>query len=121
MYGTELLLDLHSCNNVGRMNRDEIEYLLIKICDHIGMEREDLHFWESDPANYHTDPDHLHGTSAVQFITTSTIVIHTLPKMKRVYMNIFTCGDAKSLGAAATYAAKFFDGVVASQRTIPRQ
>ena len=34
---------------------------------------------------------HTKGTSAVQFILTSTIVIHTLEDLKSVYVNVFSC------------------------------
>jgi len=34
---------------------------------------------------------HTKGTSAVQFILTSTIVIHTLDELQAVYVNIFSC------------------------------
>jgi S-adenosylmethionine/arginine decarboxylase-like enzyme len=34
---------------------------------------------------------HTKGTSAVQFILTSSIVIHTLDLLEAVYINIFSC------------------------------
>jgi S-adenosylmethionine/arginine decarboxylase-like enzyme len=63
------------------------------ICEAIDMEREDLHFWDYEgvPAEERTTQPHLLGTSAVQFITTSNITIHTLELLKTVYVNIFSC------------------------------
>lgn len=91
-YGFELILDLHGCD-VGRFTRKSIEEYFIAVCNAIGMEREDLHFWDYDgvPAEEVSNEAHLSGTSAVQFITTSNIVIHTLDKLKAAYVNIFSC------------------------------
>jgi S-adenosylmethionine/arginine decarboxylase-like enzyme len=53
-----------------------------------------------------TDPK-TKGTSAVQFILTSTIVIHTLDLMKAAYVNIFSCKDFDT-DEAAQFTAKWF-------------
>jgi S-adenosylmethionine/arginine decarboxylase-like enzyme len=57
------------------------------------MQRCDLHFWDDYgvPKEERQTSPHTKGTSAVQFILTSTIVIHTLDVMKAVYINIFSC------------------------------
>ncbi len=57
------------------------------------MECCDLYFWDDlgvPNEDQQTDPK-TKGTSAVQFILTSTIVIHTLDLMKSAYINIFSC------------------------------
>jgi S-adenosylmethionine/arginine decarboxylase-like enzyme len=36
---------------------------------------------------------HTKGTSAVQFILTSTIVVHTLEILEAAYVNIFSCKE----------------------------
>ena len=91
-YGYELIMDLHGCD-VRKFTRKSIEEYFIAVCNAIGMEREDLHFWDYDgvPAEELPKEPHLLGTSAVQFILTSTIVIHTLELLKAVYVNIFSC------------------------------
>ena len=93
-YGFELILDLHSCD-AGKFTRKSIEEYMVAICEAIGMEREDLHFWDYEgvPAEDLPKEAHLLGTSAVQFITTSNIVIHTLDLLRAVYINIFTCKE----------------------------
>ena len=92
IYGYELVLDLHGCD-ISKFNRASIEEYMETICETIDMEREDLHFWDYKgvPAEERTDEAHLLGTSAVQFITTSNITIHTLDLLKAVYVNIFSC------------------------------
>jgi S-adenosylmethionine/arginine decarboxylase-like enzyme len=78
-YGYELILDLHSCDP-DTFNRSSIEDFFKKLCKKIDMTQCDLHFWDDvgvTPEEQQTSP-HTKGTSAVQFILTSTIVIHTL-------------------------------------------
>lgn len=92
IYGYELILDLHGCD-VSKFTRRSIEEYMVTICEAIGMEREDLHFWDYEglPEEEIPKDSHLLGTTAVQFITTSNIVIHTLDLLKAVYVNIFSC------------------------------
>lgn len=73
------------------------------------MTRCDLHFWDDigvPPEEQQTSP-HTKGTSAVQFILTSTIVIHTLDLMGAAYINIFSCNkfDEK---LAETFTKEWF-------------
>ena len=93
-YGFELILDLHGCD-VGRFTRKSIEEYFVAVCNAIGMEREDLHFWDYDgiPVEERPKEAHLLGTSAVQFITTSNIVIHTLDLLDVIFVNIFSCKE----------------------------
>jgi len=86
------------------------------------MNREDLHFWDytGEKAEYHKAPIHLKGTSAVQFISTSNITIHTLDEMKRIYLNIFSCKDFNST-IARKFCRDYFKGKVVTSQTIRRK
>lgn len=90
-YGQECIIDVH--NTLGSFSRKKIRNFLWDLCDLLGMEKCDLHFfdYEGDQEAYNKAPPHLKGISAVQFITTSNITIHTLDEMNRVYLNIFSC------------------------------
>ncbi|MDP7601621.1 MAG: S-adenosylmethionine decarboxylase, partial [Rhodospirillales bacterium] len=59
------------------------------------------------------------GTSAVQFILTSTIVIHTLDQLKAIYINIFSCKvyDPK---VAEDFTVEWFGATDCSARFIDR-
>jgi len=94
MYGKELIVDLHGCERLP-ITRKWLSEFFIALCDLIDMEREDLHFWdyEGDRAGYDAAPDHLKGISAVQFIKTSNVTIHTVDKLGKVFLNIFSCKD----------------------------
>jgi S-adenosylmethionine/arginine decarboxylase-like enzyme len=107
-YGWELILDLHQCDST-RFTRESITRFCEELCDLIDMERCDLHFWDDVgvPAEDQQTDSKTKGTSAVQFILTSTIVIHTLDLMKTVYVNIFSCKDF-SMDEAAQFTAKWF-------------
>ncbi len=93
-YGYELILDLHGCD-ASKFNRESLENYFEKLCKAIDMKRCDLHFWDYEgiPVEERPKEAHLLGTSAVQFITTSNIVIHTLDLLEAVYVNIFSCKE----------------------------
>lgn len=94
-FGKELILDLNDCNPA-TFTREHIEQFFIDLCEKIDMERCDLHWWDfrDDPPHvYEMAPDHLKGTSAIQFIMTSNITIHTLDVLGNVFLNIFSCKD----------------------------
>ena len=93
-YGYELILDLHGCDP-DTFVRESIEDYFKSLCKQIKMTRCDLHFWDDVgvlPEEQQTSA-HTKGTSAVQFILTSTIVIHTLDLTGAVYINIFSCKE----------------------------
>lgn len=106
-YGIELVLDLYGCNPE-KINRIDIEQWLTELCDLIDMKREDLHFWDYTgfPEEKAKAPPHLKGTTAVQFITTSNVLIHALDAGE-CYVNIFTCKDFNPLDAVL-FTAKWF-------------
>lgn len=102
IYGQELILDLHGCD-VAKFNRTSIETYFVGLCQLINMERCDLHFWDDEgvpPEQCQTDPK-TKGISAVQFIITSSVVIHALEVMKAAYVNIFSCKEFDTIAAEA--------------------
>ncbi len=112
-YGKELILDLHDCN-VAMFTRNSIERYFAELCDLIDMEACDLHFWDDvgvSESERQTNPQ-TKGTSAVQFILTSNITIHTLDLLKTVYVNLFSCKDFDADAAAKFTVAWFFGRIV---------
>lgn len=90
-YGQECIADIHDVSV--RFDRESIAQFCADLCEAIGMKAEDLFFWdyEGEPEAYKAAPPHLKGISAVQFITTSNITLHSLDELKRIYVNIFSC------------------------------
>lgn len=117
-FGYELVLDLKDCDE-SMFTEDDVRRFCEELCDLIDMQREDFHLWASNPDEYEDSPPHLYGVSAVQFITTSSIVIHTLNKLQAVYLNIFSCKyfDADE---AAAFSARFFGGRIVSRTDVER-
>ena len=120
-YGKEVILDLHHCD-VSKFNRKDIEEFFIEICNLIDMKRCALHWWDDvgvPKERQQTEP-HLKGTSAVQFISTSDIVIHTLDLLENVYLNIFSCKDFNG-DDVKNFAQQYFDGKIVSFHEILRR
>ena len=94
LYGIELVLDMANCNTE-KFNRNDIKTYFKQLCELIDMEAEDLHFWDDykvPEEKKQTNPK-TKGTSAIQFILTSNITIHTLELLGIVFVNIFSCKD----------------------------
>ena len=119
-YGMELVLDLHDCD-ADTFTREAIELYFSDLCKLIDMEPCALHFWDDrdvPEAERQTNPK-TKGTSAVQFILTSSIVIHTLDLLREVYLNIFSCKRFDS-EAAANFSAEAFGSKDWSARVLRR-
>jgi len=93
-YGFELILDLHGCD-VSTFNRESIDAYFAKLCKAIKMQKCERYFWDDVglPEEEKQTSPHTKGSSAVQFILTSSIVIHTLDLLEAVYINIFSCKE----------------------------
>jgi S-adenosylmethionine/arginine decarboxylase-like enzyme len=107
-YGFEMILDLHGCDST-KFSRDSIDRFFTDLCDLIEMERCEVHFWDDvgvPPEEQQTLP-HTKGTSAICFILTSSIVIHTLDLLGSVYVNVFSCKKFDPT-AARTFTEKWF-------------
>ncbi len=120
MYGKELIIDLYRCD-VSKFNRKSIKAWLDGLCKLIDMKQEDLHFWDYKGVPKAEIPKEVHlvGTSAVQFITTSNIVIHTLDLIEEAYINIFSCKSFDDL-AAKEFTAKWFGSTKSQWHSITR-
>jgi S-adenosylmethionine decarboxylase len=121
VYGQELILDLHECD-ARKFSRTEIERFFMQLCELIDMERCDLHFWDDVGVPEEEQQTHhkTKGTSAVQFILTSTIVIHTLDLMNAAYVNIFSC-KAFDTDEAARFTANWFGSTDWSANVVIRR
>ena len=119
-YGKEVILDLHDCDS-SKFNRKEIREYFIEICDLLDMRRAKLSWWDDYrvPLEKRQTKPHLKGTSAVQFILTSNITIHTLDILKRVYLNIFSCKDFDA-NLIKKFSEKYFEGKTVNFKTIKR-
>ena len=108
-YGWELILDLHHCNP-RTFTRDGLDRYFSRLCNLIDMEKCDVHYWDDLglPKEERQTSPLTKGTSAVCFILTSTVVVHTLDELKAVYVNIFSCREFEP-DLAADVTAKWFE------------
>lgn len=107
-YGVELVLDLNGCD-AAKFNRKDIKSFCSQLCGLIGMKPEDLHFWDDyhiPLAKRQTNPK-TKGTTAIQFILTSNITIHTLDILGAVFINIFSCKEYDTK-LAEDFSVNFF-------------
>ena len=119
-YGKELILDLHECDP-STFNRASLTMFFRELCELIDMEPELLCFWDDVglPLEECQTQPHTKGTTAVQFILTSNITVHTLDILKKVFVNVFTCKDFEPQ-AAIDFTAKWFRGKVAASHVVER-
>ena len=119
-YGQELIIDLHNCNSA-RFTRRNIRNYFGQLCDLIDMKREKLCWWDDlhTPVEEKETEPHLVGTSAVQFIKTSSIVIHTLDKLCKVFINIFSCKDFNEK-TVIQFSEEWFEGRIVNKKIIRR-
>lgn len=116
----EVILDLKECDP-STFNRQSLRRYFKVLCEKIDMQRDKLVFWDDIgvPEEYQQDRPHTKGTSAVQFILTSSIVIHTLDMTGEIYINIFSCKGFNA-DIATEYTLDYFKGKIRKQHVIDR-
>ncbi len=120
-YGKELILDIHNCDS-SKFNRRSIKSYIQQLCKLIEMERCKLCWWDDYgvPVEEQETEPHLKGTTAVQFIKTSNILIHTLDLLKNVYINIFSCKDFDA-DLAKNFSKEWFKGKIVNSYMLERK
>ena len=120
VYGFELILDLKKCDP-SLFNRKSLDSYFSQLCVLISMEKAEVHFWDDvgvDPAEQQTNP-RTKGTSAVCFILTSSIVIHTLDILRSVFVNIFSCKEFDP-DVAMNFTKDWFGGEIENSTFVKR-
>ena len=109
-YGFELILDVHKCDS-NTFTRQSLEQYFDELCDLIEMEKCEVHFWDDIGVPLHEQQTaaHTKGTSAVCFILTSSIVVHTLDLLDALYVNVFSCKPFSPEQARA-FTESYFSG-----------
>ena len=120
-YGKELILDIHNCDS-STFTRKSIKEFFNELCTLIDMERCKLYFWDDRgvPMEEQETEPHLKGTSAIQFIRTSNITIHTLDLLANVYLNIFSCKEF-DVNIAKKFTEEWFKGNIINSHVLERK
>jgi len=119
-YGKELIIDIHNCDP-STFTRKSIRKYFRLLCEKIDMKPEKLSWWDDHgiEAEFQQTEPHTKGTTAVQFILTSNITIHTLDILKNAYINIFSCKDFDA-DVARKFSEEWFKGTVVNSHIIER-
>jgi S-adenosylmethionine/arginine decarboxylase-like enzyme len=112
-FGYSLSLDVHNCN-IYFLHKENIKVFMETICKKTKMERRSLYFelWDGIEKS-------LEGPSAVQFISTSAIVIHTLTNQKKLYLDFFSCKKFDSR-IVKNWIKYFFKGDIVNEHFMER-
>lgn len=118
-YGKELIIDIHNCK--ARFIRKSIKSFLTQLCIEIDMKAEKLVWWDDVGVAKELKQTEAHtkGTTAVQFILTSNVTIHTLDIPKSVYINIFSCKDF-DVDNALEFCEDFWRGEIVNSQVVDR-
>ena len=115
-YGTELILDLHGCDEATIRSRKKIDTFVRRLCRLIKMKRygEPIieHFGHKTPITS--------GYSLVQLIETSCISAHFSEQKNSAYINIFSC-KAFDPDLAFDFCKEFFGARRVKRRFVVRK
>ena len=120
-YGKELILDLAGCS-IKKFNRPGLQNYLDCLLGLIDMQPGPLYFWDYEGVpedEMPVDQPHLIGTTAIQFITTSNVTIHTLTILKECLINVFSCKDFDA-DLVKDFTIKYFNSNVCAKLVIER-
>lgn len=119
-YGKELILDLHDCD-VQTFNRESLDEFFSQLCDLLNMQKCERYFWDDEgvPEDERQTSAHTKGISAVQFILTSNITIHTLELLQCVFINVFSCKDYDA-DKAVDFCKRWFAGTAVKWCVVDR-
>lgn len=101
-YGQELILDVHDVP-MEFFTKKNVRQLSEHLCDEIGMVRKYApnYIWGEEKELHKTKKKYggvkADGLSCIQFLYSSSILVHALDDIQKVFINIFSCEkfDAK--------------------------
>jgi S-adenosylmethionine/arginine decarboxylase-like enzyme len=121
-YGQELILDIHKVPSEFFI-KNIIRNFAEKLCDEIKMKRGPIYIWgenkELRTAKKGEGPIKADGFSCVQFIEKSSITIHALDEIQKVFINIFSC-DPFDVKTAINFVKENVGGNIVRNKNIIR-
>ncbi len=108
MYGIETIIDLQGCDTT-RFNRKNIKQYFLQACKLLDVSPEVCYFWDDfrvPKEKRQTNPK-TKGTTAILFILTSNVTVHTLDLLAVAFINIFSCKDYNT-ELLEEFTVKFF-------------
>ena len=121
-YGQELILDIHDVPP-DFFNRIEIRHFAEKLCDEIKMKRGPLYSWGMTSQEHKAEKGEAaikaDGISCIQFLYKSSITMHCLDEINKVFINIFSC-ETFSTEKAIKFVEEFVGGKIVYKNNIIR-
>lgn len=119
-YGQELILDIHDIDK-DKIHIKAIRKFAEELCDEIGMKKGPQHEWgEEKQLGKYPDNPKIDGISVVQFLYSSSITIHALDEIGKVFVNIFSCEEFDA-EKAKDFTLLTFGGKIVSEHNIIRK
>lgn len=122
-YGQELILDIHNVPPEF-FKRKQIRRFAEKMCEEIKMKKGPLYLWgkDEDEGKAKTGDDNIKddGISCVQFLYNSSITIHAIDEIQKVFVNIFSC-DTFDVKKARSFAEEHVGGTIVATQNIIRK
>lgn len=118
-YGQEVILDIHDVPPEFFTTKN-IRHFAEQLCDEIGMKRGPIYNWGEDKQlrdNYKNPK--INGISCVQFLYSSSITIHALDEIHKVFINVFSCKTFDG-EKAKQFAEENIGGKIIRYRNIKR-
>ena len=119
-YGQEAIFDLHNVD-VSKFEIKNIKEFAEKLADKIGMKKGPSYQW-GDKNELNTDPSQpvkADGISCVQFIFESSITVHALDAIQKVYINVFSC-KTFDFEKTKSFVIKWFGDKIVTEHNIIR-
>ena len=125
-YGQEAIFDINSVSP-DFFKKKTIREFAEKLCDEIGMKRGPSymsHIWgEEKEDGIHTKGEgaiKADGLSCVQFLYSSSVTIHALDEIEKVFINIFSC-KTFDFEKAKKFIKDNVDGTIVKEYNIIRK
>lgn len=113
-WGTLATINLYECDKKKIRNKKEIKKFINGLCEKINMQA------IGTPIIKRFGKNNLKGYSAIQFIETSSIIIHFDEIENRAFIDIFSCKKF-STKKAEKFSKEFFKAKKSKNRTLIRE
>jgi len=118
-YGQEVIIDLHNVNP-DFFQMKHVRHYAEKLCEIIKMKKGPIYVWGDDKSLGTMHNPKADGISCVQFLYTSSITIHALDELQKVFVNIFSCRQFDA-DKAMKFTMQHIGGDLARFHNIKRQ
>ena len=118
-YGMELILDIHEVSK-DKIHAKAVKQFCADLCDEIGMSKGPNVIWGTDSDKDEYKDPKADGISCVQFLHSSSITLHAIDLLGKVFINIFSCKDFDA-EKAENFALTDWGGEVVAKHNIIRK